>query len=444
MITLVFLGTDRDRLRAALWDDAMESAAILLCEPVPLTGGDWRLLVRETHVAQATDYEERTTFAARLTAAFGLPFERKAKENRWSLVYCHTHPHQRGVARFSTVDDEAEIALSQYAGSRSPGVPHCALLFSAHSLAARPLGGQDTVRVMQVGSSMSEKAGSAAIDAHSVFDRQVRAFGEEGQRRIEGTRIAIVGLGGTGSVTAQQLAHLGARDFVLIDRDVIEETNLNRTVGSTAGDVGQPKVAVAQRLIESIRPESKVLAIVGDVVDGASARTLLEVDIIFCCTDSHASRHLINQLVYQYGIPAIDMGVAISAVPEQPVRFAGHVKALAPGLACLWCLNSLDSNQIRRELMSPEHRAADPYFNDGPGVPQPAVITLNSTVASLAGTMFLSMIAGVDAPARYLVYDGNRQRVAHVDVAALPNCSFCGLDSTAGAGDSAPLPVRAL
>ncbi len=72
---------------------------------------------------------------------------------------------------------------------------------------------------------------------------------------------------------------------------------------------------------------------------------------------------------------------------------------------------------------------------------QPAVITLNSTVASLAGTMFLSMVAGLDAPARYLVYDGNRQRVAQVEVDALSNCNFCGPDSTIGAGDRAPLPT---
>jgi molybdopterin-synthase adenylyltransferase len=295
---------------------------------------------------------------------------------------------------------------------------------------------------MQVGALISDNTGNASSKLDAAFDRQLRAFGAEGQRRIEATRIAIVGLGGTGSVTAQALAHLGARDFILIDRDVIEETNLNRTVGTTVDDIGRAKVEIARRLIESIRPNAKVQAITGDVVDSACARMLLEVDFIFSCTDSHASRHLINQVAYQYTIPAIDMGVAIHAPVGQPVTFAGHVKALAPGLACLWCLNSLDPNQVRRELMSPELRAADPYFNQGHGLVQPAVITLNSTVASLAGTMFLSMVTGLDAPARYLVYDGNRQRVAHVQVTALAECSFCGPDSTAGAGDRAPLPVR--
>jgi hypothetical protein len=442
MIKLVFPDKALVALRTALWNEALESAAILLCQPTNLAGeDDWRLHVREAHVAQPDDYEERTAVFVRLKAAFGLPYERKARENGWSLVYCHTHPHQKGEARFSAIDDRSEIALAGYASSRSPGVPHCALLFATDNMAARRLGAQEPVRFMQVGQSISEDAGPPS-EIQETFDRQVRAFGAEGQRRIEATRVAIVGLGGTGSVVAQQLAHLGARDFLLIDRDVVEETNLNRTVGSTRADVDSPKVHIAQRLIEAIRPDARVQAVVGDVVDHDHARRLLEVDFIFCCTDSHASRHLINQLVHQYALPAIDMGVAIDA-REKSVHFAGHVKALAPGLACLWCLNSLDADQIRRELMSPEHRAADPYFNEGRGAPQPAVITLNSTVASLAGTMFLSMVAGIDAPARYLVYDGNRQRVSHVDVQVTPNCNFCGPDSTAGAGDRAPLPVRA-
>ncbi len=223
--------------------------------------------MREAHIAQADDYEEdgplgspnrgvRTTFR---TQGKGEPLV--------SGLLPHPTPHQHGMARFSPIDDKSEAALSPYASSRSPGIPHCALLFAADSLTARSLGGQDTVRVMQVGHSISETAGSFNTDTHAVFDRQVRVFGEEGQRRIEATRIAIVGLGGTGSVTAQQIAHLGARDFLLIDRDVVEETNLNRTVGSTLSDVGQPKVVIAKRLVEAVRTDAQVHAIVGDVVD---------------------------------------------------------------------------------------------------------------------------------------------------------------------------------
>lgn len=443
MITLVFPATALGDLRATLWHASLESAAILLCEPARLPGADnWRLIIREAHVAGPDDYVERTAVAVTLKPEFGLPFERKAKENHWSLVYCHTHPHQNGPAKFSPIDDAAEVALAQYAQSRSRGVPHCALVFARDTAAARRLGTTEGVRLMQVGASINDATNTPVPEAQAQFDRQIRAFGAEGQERIQKNRIAIVGLGGTGSIVAQQLAYLGARKFVLIDRDNIEETNLNRTVGSVRADIGKPKVEVARRMIELIQPDAEVEAVVADIVDAGVASHLIASDFIFSCTDSHASRHLINQVAYQYVIPAIDMGVAIDAVPQQSVRFAGHVKALVPGQACLWCLNSLNPHTVRRELMSAEQRAADPYFNQGQGVVQPSVITLNSTVASLAATMFLSMVTGLDAPARYLLYDGNRQRVAHVAVNADPNCNFCGPESVAGMGGKAPLPVR--
>jgi molybdopterin/thiamine biosynthesis adenylyltransferase len=443
MITLVFPDQDLDRLRTEMWDAGLESAAILLCTAVKVSPqSDWRLIVREMHVAPADAYEERTAISARLTAEYGLPFERKARQNNWSLVYCHTHPHQMAPACFSPVDDAAEGPLAAYAASRSPRVPHCAFVFAEGDLASRRLGTQEGVRVIQVGQSITNNAGCSVGKSSEQFDRQIRAFGAQGQEQIRATRVGIVGLGGTGSLIAQSLAHLGVERFVLIDRDKIEVTNLNRTVGSGPHDVGAAKVEVAERLIGHINPAAQVQAVVADIVDSDCARLLLGVDVIFSCTDSHASRHLINQLAHQYVIPAIDMGVAIHARPDEGVQFAGHVKALAPGLSCLWCLNTLDPQEVRRELMNAEQRAADPYFSGDAGVPQPAVISVNSTVTSLAVTMFLSMVAGLDAPARYLVYDGNRQRVAAVLTEPMANCNFCGIDSAARMGDEAPLPTR--
>jgi hypothetical protein len=273
-----------------------------------------------------------------------------------------------------------------------------------------------------------------------TFDRQVRAFGADGHRRVRLTRAAIVGLGGTGSHIAQQLAHLGVSDFILVDRDGLEQTNLNRTVGATYKDVGSAKVAVAERMIHAVRPDARVLSLATDVLDEGIGRRVAEADVVFCCTDSHASRHLVNQLAYQFLVPTIDLGVSIDA--RQELTFAGHVKALGPGLACLWCVGHLDPRQVREEIMSPEHRHADPYFAAGPGDPQPAVISLNGTVASLAVTMFLSMVAGVHSPPRYVIYDGSRARVSALAAPADPDCNFCSEQSTSLAGDASPLPER--
>jgi molybdopterin/thiamine biosynthesis adenylyltransferase len=276
-----------------------------------------------------------------------------------------------------------------------------------------------------------------------AHDRQIRTFGEEGQRILGKLNVAVIGAGGTGSVTVQQLVHLGVSQFLLIDPDVVEETNLNRLVGATPRDVGNtPKVEVAARTIRSVRPNAKVVSIRGDVTEEGIAKRLRDVDFIFCCTDSHASRHLINQLSYQYLIPAIDVGVAINRARDDLVQMAGRVTMLGPGLPCLWCAEQLDPNQVRRDLMNAEQREADPYIIGFSGIVQPSVISLNSTVASLAVTMFLSAVVGVPSSGRYVVYDGNRSRVTTLSVDVNLECNFCSTLSSAGEGDAYPLPVR--
>lgn len=428
MIELIFPDGRLRQLRDDIWHDDLENAAILLCEP-ERSEDSWRLTVREMYVVPPEASLVRTATSVVVDPAFGLPIEKKARIKGLSLVYCHTHPHQTKNVDFSPVDDEAEIELAKYAEGRIPCVPHCALVFGSEAEAARRLGTRETVKLTEIQQKDS-----------ATYDRQIRAFGEEGQAALARLRIGVVGLGGTGSVVVQQLAHLGVADYLLVDPDAIETTNLNRTVGSTPKSVGEPKVAVAALMIRSIRPDARVEEIVGNVVDEAPAKRLTECDFIFCCTDSHASRHVINQLAYQYGIPAIDMGVVVDA-SGSAVNFAGHVKALKDGEACLWCLNHLDPNQVREEMMTPDQRKADPYVV-GARVVQPAIISINSTVASAAVTMFLSMVTGLDAPARFLVYDGNRQRLSGVAAERNPTCNFCGPDSPAGRRDLEPLPVR--
>lgn len=445
MISLVFPAPNLRDLRKTLPHERLESAAILLCAPVRLEAESWRLLVKEIHVAPETAYEERTDVSARLHASFGLPIEKKAHQLNWSLVYCHTHPFQPGRPRFSPVDDKAEGPLAQYASFRSPNVPHIALLFGVEQVVARRLGGGEDVAVLEVGASLERvfDPGFDDIVLEETSDRQVRAFGPEGQRRIQRMRVGIVGLGGTGSLVAQQLAHLGTRDFILVDHDTIETTNLNRVVGAVPSDTNHTtKTVVAERMIRAVQPYARIQAFQQDVLDPGVGRSLAGADLIFCCTDSQASRHLLNQLSYQYLVPVIDLGVAIHAPEGQDVQIAGHVKMMAPGLPCLWCIRHLDPKQVRGEFLNRAHQAADPYFVSGRGVAQPAVISLNGTVASLAMTMYLAAVAGVPVPARHLIYDGNRSRVNAVQADSDPECNFCSPQSTAGYGDTYPLPER--
>lgn len=91
-----------------------------------------------------------------------------------------------------------------------------------------------------------------------IFDRQVRAFGDAGQRLIRHVKGGIVGVGGTGSIVAQELAWLGVQDFVPIDGKVLDDTNLNRVVAAEHGDIGKPKVELCRRLIRRINAPAEV------------------------------------------------------------------------------------------------------------------------------------------------------------------------------------------
>lgn len=443
MNTLAFAAPSLQQLKLALAHPKLESAAILLCSPMRLSTGRWRLLVISAHLPDDGDYDKRTSTCAQLTAAFCLPIERRAREANLSLVYVHTHP--AGLpARFSEIDDDTERRLLKYLTRRGSGAPHASLLLAAEGIDARMLGTTDPVRVIEVGESLVVELGPEhqPPDADGRFDRQVRAFGADGQHRLSILKLAIVGLGGTGSLTAQQAAHLGVNHFLLVDDDVIEDTNLNRVVGARSRDVGRAKVAVAARMIKAINPKAIVVVIKGDLTTPGVARRVIENDVVFCCTDSQASRHVLNQAAYQYLTPVIDMGVSITVASNGAARFAGHVKLLSPGQPCLWCIKNLNGEQVRRELMTQEQREKDRYVQAEVRVPQPAVISLNGTVASLSMTMLLSVIVGVPAAPRYVLYQGNRARTSDTGCEVEPGCPFCSADAPIATGDMTPLPER--
>lgn len=274
-----------------------------------------------------------------------------------------------------------------------------------------------------------------------AFDRQIRAFGREGQRKLQELRVAIVGLGGTGSLVAQQLAHLGIRDFLLIDPDTIEATNLNRVAGATAADIGQLKVAVAERYIRTLDAAIAVQSLSADVVRQATALSLVSTDIIFGCTDLHGSRAVLQQIAYQYFVPCVDMGSVIARSSGDPLKIFGRVQLLAPGLPCLTCTGLLDAHEVRRDMMNEFERKADPYWI-GAREPAPSVISLNGTVASLAVTMLLSMVAGVPMKGRSLLYNLGSSTLRCIGGAPTPGCFMCSRAGALGRGSTQPLFAR--
>jgi len=419
-------------------DRDVETCASGLISRAGARDGQQVLVVRELREVPSDAYSDRSHVSASLKPSFCTHLANAAKKTKSGILLAHTHVGPQALQGFSSTDDRGEIPLKSYFEGRLPGKPLLASVVTADSFHFRNLGAEPVESVTLVGRDLITSV-PCRHPIGETYERQVRAFGQDGQARLSALTIAIVGLGGTGSVVAQQLAHLGVRRFVLIDPDLVETTNLSRLVGANHSEIGEPKVETAARQIKQINPEAQCASVRGDIVDQSVAAEVISADFIFCCTDSMASRAVLNQIAYQYFIPCVDMGVGIGARDGDVEYIAGRVQMLSPGLPCLVCTGKLDYEQVRREMLTEEQRKADPYVS-GAVVHQPAVISLNSTVSSAAVTMFLSAVAGIPSAARMLNYDGKLGTMKAVSMVPRSGCIACS--QALGQGDGWDLPIR--
>lgn len=442
MNELVFPDGLYQELAARLLADETERCAILICGHSKSLSRT-RLLVREIVHPGPEEYQHQTELSATLSPSIVARMAQRARREGVSLVFAHSHPFAtRQAATFSEVDDAGEAHLAAFLDRRAPGQPHGALVLGHGGATFRALGDGVAGRIIALGSQrvvVSDPGMNDAIEQR--HDRQIRAFGVDGQRVLSSLHVAVVGAGGTGSVVITELAHLGVGRLTIVDPDVVEQSNLNRVVGATAADVGRSKAEVLAHQAKRINFDISVEARVKSVLLVEEAKRLVDADLIFCCTDSHGSRVILNQLAYQYLIPMIDMGVVIVAKDQVVERVFARTQMLTPGLGCLTCGGGLDPEQVRRDFLTDFERQADPYIL-GAQAPQPAVISLNATIASLGVTMFLSVVARVPSRSRYAMYDALAGTVRAGIGAKDVTCIVCSPSGSLGRGDEWPLPGR--
>jgi molybdopterin-synthase adenylyltransferase len=166
-------------------------------------------------------------------------------------------------------------------------------------------------------SSSPAAAISPAISDAERYSRQILfpGIGDEGQRRLRTSHVAIVGCGALGAASASLLARAGAGTLTLIDRDFVEPSNLQRQMLFDEADAlaGLPKAEAARRQIARFNSAIRVHARIADLVPGniagiipgpdASAES--PVDLILDATDNFETRYLINDYAVQQGLPWI-------------------------------------------------------------------------------------------------------------------------------------------
>ena len=145
------------------------------------------------------------------------------------------------------------------------------------------------------------------------------ALGDAGQRVLRSLHVAIVGLGGTGSVAFVQLAHLGVGRITVIDGDRVENSNVSRIIGGTVRDAGVTrKVDLAARYAANLGLGTHVEVMRGHLGADVPVTDVEGCDLVLSCVDRHLPRALLNRLAYTRAISPYRHGKRFSRRGDRP------------------------------------------------------------------------------------------------------------------------------
>ena len=195
--------------------------------------------------------------------------------------------------------------------------------------------------------------------SHERFSRQIRfaPFGPEGQENLSGATAVIVGCGALGTIQASLLARAGTGTIHLIDRDYVEESNLQRQLLYTEADArqGLPKAEAARRHLLEANSEVRIEAHVSDLNPENADDLLSGAGVILDGTDNFETRFLINDYSVRGGIPWIygaavgGYGIAMPIIRRRFRVFPLHLSG-----AALWRAANLRNGGRARAGYEPD------------------------------------------------------------------------------------------
>jgi molybdopterin/thiamine biosynthesis adenylyltransferase len=234
-----------------------------------------------------------------------------------------------------------------------------------------------------------------------IWTRQmaIPGFGEESQKRLEESRVAVLGLGGVGGPASIYLAAAGVGNLVLVDGDTVEASNLNRQVLFAFSDQGKPKVQAATERLLSLNPDLIVKTVEKRIEEHDLESLLKGCNFVLDCFDKNADRLAVNRECVRLGIPAVH-GFAQD--------FSGEVFTVLPKKsACLAC-------------------ALDESFPEAEMTPVVGVTT-GMIGTAMAATAILSL-TGIGDPlaGERLIYDLVFPEIMKIPVEKKLLCPACG------------------
>ncbi len=239
------------------------------------------------------------------------------------------------------------------------------------------------------------------------YQRQmtIRGFGREGQRRLERSRVLVVGLGGLGCSASLYLAAAGVGSLVLVDPQRVEPSNLNRQVLHWDRDVGKPKTESAGEKLLALNPQLVVETRKEEITARNLVKLVEKVDIVVDGTDNYAARYLLNEVCLRSHKPFVHGAVE---------GFLGQVTTILPSRGpCLRCIFP----------RPPPEKKNTPVLGATAGL-----------VGCLEAMETIKLLTGLGEPliGRLLILDGESMHFEEVKVERRAGCPVCSVSGRGG------------
>ena len=237
---------------------------------------------------------------------------------------------------------------------------------------------------------------------HLILDE----VGEEGQEKLLGARVLVVGAGGLGAPLLMYLAAAGVGTLGIVDYDEVELSNLQRQIIHGTADLGRLKVDSAIDTVAALNPDIRVIAHREKLTQDNVAALVAGYDIVADGSDNFDCRYLLNDACYFAGKILVSGAL---------LRFEGQIsvfKAHQPGNPCYRCL-------------FPEKPPADLI----PRCSQAGILgAVAGVIGTLQATEILKEILGLgdSLAGRLMLYDALSSRFQTVKIAKDPDCPLCG------------------
>ena len=230
------------------------------------------------------------------------------------------------------------------------------------------------------------------------YDRQIRLLGEDGQEKLKRAKVFIAGAGGLGSPISIYLAAAGIGKIILVDKDTVALSNLNRQILHWEKDIDREKAISAKEKLTEINRDIKIDAKSETITEDNAFDLVADADLIIDAMDNFPTRYLLNRTALEKGIPFIHGAIN---------GFHGQATTVLPGeSACLRC--------IFREAPPP---SVFPVLGVTPGII--GLIQASEAIKYIVGVGELLI-------GKLLLWDGLTSQTEIVQVEKNAHCRDCG------------------